>query len=170
MKLPSLRLTLRAGVVCTALFAAGIAVSQVSLPQLSAMSPGDLIQDVPNGLAQSTSYFVNSLQVRSFVLGQNSQHLSAPTLTVSGAVCGGSTGAINGTDVQGQITMGTSASTNCTVTFAAPYASPPSCFVAIDNAVDNALKCHTTDNTAVITETSASNNLINYEILGQKGG
>lgn len=150
---------------------AGYAVAQLpSAPLVNSINPGDTFLDIVNGYASPTTQYASANQMRSWVFGQNSQHLTNPTLTESGAVCGGNTAAVNGTDVSGQIAMGTSASTNCTVTFATNFASPPEAFVNIDNATDSSLKVHTTNSTMVITQTSASNNLINYQVIGLKGG
>lgn len=170
MKLTLRKLGLLVGAV-GALGIGGLAVAQIVSPTLvSTMYPGDLIKDIPEGVAASTNVYASILQVRSMVLGQNSQHLTAPTLTTTGSGCGGSAASVNGTDTSGQIAQGSTASTSCVVTFAKAYATAPECFVSINNVADSALKCSTTTTAMTITQTSAASNVTNYLVVGLAGG
>jgi hypothetical protein len=152
-------------------FAPALAIAQpVTPPQVVSITTGDLIQDIPNGVVYPTNYYASVLQLRSFVLGQNSTHLSAPTLTTSTSICGGSAATVSGTDTSGQITQGSTASTSCVVTFAKAFTTAPECFVSINNVADTALKCSTSTTALTITQTSASSNVTNYLVIGLPGG
>ena len=151
-------------------FASAPAFAQVTPPKVPAMTAGALFPDIPNGQVYPTNYYASALQLRSFILGQNSQHLSAPTLTTSTSVCGGSTATVSGTDLSGQIAEGTTASTSCVVTFATAFATAPECFVSINGVADTALKCAATTTALTITQTSASSNAVNYLVVALPGG
>ena len=147
-----------------------VQAQQVAPPTVSTMYPGDLFQDIINGYGTNTNQYASILQMRSFVLGQNSQHLTAPTLTTTTSVCGGTGATVKGTDTSGQIAEASTASTSCVVTFATPFASAPSCYVSINNVADTALKCSTSTTALTITQTSASSNVVNYLVIGLPGG
>lgn len=152
-------------------FAGSAAVAQiVTIPYLTAMTAADAFQDIASGNPSTTNTYVTSQQIRSWVLGQNSQHLAAPTPTITTSICGGSTATLKGTDLSGQVTEGSTASTSCVLTFATAFVTAPECFVSIDNVTDSALKCHTTTTTMTVTQTSASSNVLNYLVVGLSGG
>lgn len=140
------------------------------LPQVPAIVAGDLFQDIQNGVAKSTNVYASSLQLRSYMIGQSAGHTGVPTLTTSTTVCGGAAGTVNGTDVSGQITQGSSASTSCVVTFATPFVTAPECFVSINNVADTVLKCATSTTALTITSGSQTAQLINYQVVGLPGG
>ncbi len=145
--------------------------AQVTLPTISSVGRTDVIPIIPNGFPTAQGVYETTLQQRSFTFGQNSQHLGTPVLTTSGSTCGSSTAsAISGTDTQGQITEGSSASTSCVVTFATAFATAPACFVSIDNVTDTSLKCATSTTALTITKSSAASEKINYLVLGLSGG
>lgn len=158
-----------------ALFITAVALAQSypnavpAPPHVSAVSPTDLFQDIAKGQPSTTNVYATAPQVRSYVLGQ-SNHLTAPTLTTSTTVCGGSTATVSGTDTSGQIAEGSSASTSCVVTFATAFVTAPECFVSIDNVTDSSLKCATSTTALTITKSSAASEKINYLILGLSGG
>ncbi len=79
---------------------------------------------------------------------------TAPTVTA----CGSSPGAVAGTDVNGRVTIGTSASSSCTVTFAVAYATAPVCTV-VDETAATALKAAPTTTTIVITGMADSDHI-----------
>lgn len=148
---------------------AGAAQAQVTLPTVTQINPGDLIQDIPNGFPQYTNIYASAAQVRSWMLAQGI-HTGTPVPTVTTSVCGGSTAAISGTDVSGQVAEGTTASTSCVITFAKAFATAPECFVSLNNVADTALKCATTTTTLTVTQTSAPSNVLNYLVVGLPGG
>lgn len=77
----------------------------------------------------------------------------------------GTTPAITGNDLAGIVTMGTSA-TGCVITFAVPYAVTPFCLVTWI-ATPLASQSYVTSTTAItLTQTSASNNKIQYACFG----
>lgn len=154
-----------------ALSVAGIGVAQIVTPvTVPSMTAADLFSDIYNGQSAPTNVYATILQMRSFVLGQNSQHLAAPTPTTTTSICGGSTATISGTDTSGQVTEGSTASTSCVVTFAKAFVTAPECFVSLNNVADTALKCATTTTTLTVTQTSASSNVLNYLVVGLPGG
>jgi hypothetical protein len=162
---------MKARFLALALFAVpGFASAQVVLPTVGTINPTDVVPDVPNGMPSSQQQFATSLQLRSFTLAQNSQHLTAPVLTVTTSICGGTGATVNGTDTSGQVAEAASASTSCVLTFAKAFVTAPACFVSIDNVADTALKCATTTTAMTVTQTSASSNKLNYLVVGMAGG
>lgn len=157
-------------VVLAAALCAVPALAQVTLPTVASIGRTDVQPIIPNAFPSAQAVYATMLQQRSFTLAQNSQHLTAPTLTTSGSVCGGSTGTVSGTDTSGQIAEGSSASTSCVVTFATAFATAPECFVSIDNVTDTSLKCATSTTALTITKSSAASEKINYLIVGLSGG
>lgn len=154
-----------------ALACGGLAVAQiVTVPTVSSIGSTDAFHELPNGQTASTNVYASAAQLKSWILGQNSQHLTAPTLTTSTTVCGGSTATVSGTDTSGQVAEGSSASTSCVITFAKAFVTAPECFVSIDNLTDSALKCHATTTTLTVTQSSASSNVLNYLVVGLAGG
>lgn len=167
----ALRKILVAGAMLAALsFGAAVHAQPVTPPVLANMTAQDLVQDLPGGTVYPTNYYVTDQQMKSWVLGQNSQHLTAPTPTITTTICGGSTGTVVGTDVAGQITEGSSASTSCVLTFAKAFVTAPACFVSINNVTDSSLKCATSTTVLTITKSSNASELINYLVVGLPGG
>lgn len=167
----ALRKILLAGAAMLALAGAGATHAQsVTPPQVTTVNPTDLVQVIPNGVPQPNNVYASELNLRSFHLGQAAGHTAAPVLTTSTTVCGGSTATVLGTDVSGQITEGSSASTSCVVTFAKAFVTAPECYVSINNVTDSSLKCATSTTAMTITKSSAASELINYLILGLPGG
>ncbi len=149
----------------------GIALAQiVTAPLVSTVNPADAFLDIANGNVSSTTYYASALQLRAFLLGQNSGQNAVPTLTTSTSICGGSAATVKGTGVSGQVAEGSTASTSCVITFPVAYVTAPECFVSLDNVTDSALKCHTTTTSATVTQTSASSNVLSYLIVGLPGG
>jgi hypothetical protein len=159
---------------CGLTVAAGLAYAQVTtLPGVSFINPTDLFQDVPNGVAGTTSVYATGTQLRTFVLSQGGgvSHTGAPALTTSGSTCGGSTAALTGgSDVSGQVAEGSSASTSCVITFSKAFVTAPECFVSLNNVADGSLKCATSTTALTVTQTSASSNVLNYLVVGLPGG
>lgn len=151
-------------------FAAPVDAQPVQAPLVSTMGSADAFQDIYGGYGSTTNLYASIPQIRSYVLGQNSQHLTAPVPTITTSICGGSAATVSGTDTSGQVTEGSTASTSCVLTFAKAFATAPECFVSINNVADTALKCSTSTTAATVTQTSASSNVLNYLIVGLPGG
>ena len=151
--------------------AAPLASAQtITPPQVTSIGATDLFQDIPNGQPATTNVYASALNLRSYMVGQAAGHTAAPTLTVSTSICGGSAATVLGTDLSGQITQGSTASTSCVVTFAKAFVTAPECFVSINNVVDTSLKCSTSTTALTITQTSAASNVTNYLVVGLPGG
>lgn len=149
----------------------GAALAQiVSPPQVASINGTDLFQDISRGVSTTTNYYATALQLRAFMLGQNSAQNAVPVLTTSGSTCGGSSATVSGTGVSGQVTEGSSASTSCVITFPVAYVTAPECFVSINNVADGSLKCATSTTALTVTQTSASSNVLNYLLVGVPGG
>jgi hypothetical protein len=89
---------------------------------------------------------------------------TAPTLTS----CGTSP-SIVGSDIAGQVTMGTGTPTGCTITFASAYTAAPLCNVSwLTNITSMQFTVSTTAIT--ITQTATSSNKIVYRCTAQSGG
>jgi hypothetical protein len=81
----------------------------------------------------------------------------------------GTTPSITGSDTAGIVTMGTSA-TGCVITFATPYTGTPYCVVSWI-ATPLASQSYVTSNVAITTtQTSTSNNKLQYVCIGPNGG
>lgn len=96
-------------------------------------------------------------------------HLSTAQTTAPALTSCGTTPAITGTDTAGIVTMGTSA-TGCVITFNQAYVAAPFCVVSWI-ATPLASQSYVTSNTAItLTQTSTSNNKVQYICIGQAGG
>lgn len=84
-----------------------------------------------------------------------------PAPTVTGATCGTTAPSVAGTDFMGLITVGTSATTSCVLTFGTPYVTAPVCVVS-PRAALAALSAATTTTTMTITQTSTASDVIAY--------
>jgi hypothetical protein len=81
----------------------------------------------------------------------------------------GTTPAITGSDTAGIVTMGTTA-TGCVITFVTAYVTAPVCVVTWI-ATPLASQSYVTSNVAItLTQTSASNNKVQYVCIAQSGG
>lgn len=81
----------------------------------------------------------------------------------------GTTPSITGSDTAGIVTMGTTA-TGCVITFATAYTGTPYCVVSWI-ATPLASQSYVTANTAITTtQTSTSNNKLQYICVGPSGG
>lgn len=98
------------------------------------------------------------------VVGKIWTGITPPVLTSCGT-----TPAITGSDTAGIVTMGTTA-TGCVITFAAAYVLAPYCVVSWI-ATPLASQSYVTSATAItLTQTSASNNKVQYICIAQDGG
>lgn len=90
---------------------------------------------------------------------------TAPALTS----CGGGSPAIEGSDMSGTVTMGTTA-TGCVITFNAAYTNAPRCLVTW-RATPLASQSYAVSNTAItLTQTSTSGNVVDYICTVRSGG
>lgn len=148
----------------------GVALAQtIPIPLVASMSNTDAIQVVPKSTPQAQSQYASALQLRSWILGQNTTN-GTPVLTTTTSVCGGATAAIVGSNYTFSVTEGTTASTSCVVTFNPAFVTAPVCQASLNNVVDAAFKIATTATTLTATQTSASSNVLNVICMGQVGG
>jgi hypothetical protein len=95
----------------------------------------------------------------------NGQHLLGvgPTPLLTG--CGSGTPSVNGTDVHGTITVGTS-TTGCTLTFNQTWGAAPDCTVTWQSNM--VTMTYAVIATALsLTQTSQSSNLVSYYCMGK---
>jgi hypothetical protein len=85
-----------------------------------------------------------------------------PPPTVAAANCGTTSPSVVGTDFAGVITVGTSATTSCVLTFGTPFVTAPVCLLTPKSAILAALSYATATTTLTITQTSTANNTIAY--------
>lgn len=98
----------------------------------------------------------------------SSNHL-APNGTAPALTSCGTTPAISGSDVGGEVTMGTGAPTGCVITFNVAYAAAPYCVVTWQTNI--ASMQYTVSTTAItLVQTGTSSNKVNYHCLAQSGG
>lgn len=90
---------------------------------------------------------------------------AAPALTSCGTLP-----AIFGSDLSGEVTMGTGSPTGCIITFNAAYVSAPLCNVTWQ-ATPLASQSYAVSNTAItLTQTGTSSNKVNYTCMARSGG
>lgn len=95
------------------------------------------------------------------------QHLltttrGGPPPTVTGSTCGTTAPTVVGTDFAGLITVGTSATTSCVLTFGTAFVVAPVCLLTPKSAILAALSYATSTTALTITQTSTANNTIAY--------
>lgn len=86
----------------------------------------------------------------------------APAPTVAGATCGTTAPAITGTDFAGTVTVGTSATTSCVVTFGTAFVTAPTCVVSPKSTILAAFSFATSTTALTVTQTSTANNTFTY--------
>lgn len=154
--------------VLAALFIGTPALGQ-SVQQQGSVTPGHTVKWVIDGVVQDGGLgFTELLNGNNTLALDTANHLrttgAAPTL--SG---GGTSPSINGTDVAGTVTFGTSAPASVTITFAVAYTNAPFCVVTWQTNL--ASMGYTITNTAIaVTQTGTSSNKINYDCKVQSGG
>jgi len=84
-----------------------------------------------------------------------------PVPTVTGSTCGTTAPSVAGTDVVGLITVGTSATTSCVLTFGTAWVTAPACIIT-PRAALAAFSATSTTTTMTITQTSTANDVIAY--------
>lgn len=85
-----------------------------------------------------------------------------PAPTVTGSTCGTTTPSVTGTDFAGVITVGTSATTSCVLTFGTAFGTAPVCVLTPKSAILAALSYATSTTALTITQTSTASNTIAY--------
>lgn len=83
----------------------------------------------------------------------------APSIT---ATCGTSGQTITGTDFAGTVTVGSSVTTSCPITFGQVYNTAPTCVVATMTGILASLSWVTTVTGLTVTQASTANNKIAY--------
>jgi hypothetical protein len=96
-------------------------------------------------------------------------HIASGQTTAPALTSCGTTPSITGTDTAGIVTMGTTA-TGCVITFNVAYTATPFCVVSWI-ATPLASQSYVTSNTAITTtQTSTSNNKLQYVCVAASGG
>lgn len=85
----------------------------------------------------------------------------SPAPTVS-ATCGTTGQSVTGTDFAGQITVGSSVTTSCPMTFGQAFNTAPTCVASPANGILAAFSYTTTTTNLTITQTSTANVKISY--------
>ena len=85
-----------------------------------------------------------------------------PPPTVTGSTCGTTTPSVVGSDFAGVITVGTSATTSCVLTFGTAFVTAPVCLLTPKSAILAALSYATSTTALTITQTSTASNTIAY--------
>lgn len=137
-----------------------------SLLLIACLAGGALAQNItkaiqlsqdPNGLigydTSNNVYFPN--HVLSTVRG-------GPAPTVTGSTCGTTAPAITGTDFAGTVTVGSSATTSCVVTFGTAFVTAPTCVVSPKSTILAAFSFATSTTALTVTQTSTASNTFTY--------
>jgi len=85
-----------------------------------------------------------------------------PAPTVTGSTCGTTAPSVTGTDFMGTITVGSSATTSCVLTFGTPFVTAPTCLLTPKSAILAALSYAASTTALTITQTSTASNTISY--------
>jgi hypothetical protein len=144
---------------------AGLAVAQVTLPQVQSMNYNDLIGVITKGVPTAQGMYASALQLQACLFSGNSQRTgaTAPALTS----CGTSP-AIAGNDYAGTVTMGTGSPTGCVITFNTAYSAAPHCVVSPRSQITSF--AYTVSATAItITQTGTSSDLADYVCVTNLG-
>lgn len=128
---------------------------------VSQITGNEVVQNQAVGTAQ---YFKTS-QILNAIAYATSHGATSPTLSSCGT-----TPLVTGTDIAGTVEFGTSAST-CLITFGTPYVTKPVCSVDWQNVTNAVTPSYVITPLAIIaSQTSTTNNLMNYICLPQQGG
>lgn len=85
-----------------------------------------------------------------------------PAPSVTGSTCGTTAPSVVGTDFVGLITVGSSATTSCVLTFGTAFGTAPVCVLTPKSAILAALSYATSTTALTITQTSTASNTIAY--------
>jgi hypothetical protein len=150
--------------------ASGLAIgasTTISAPTVTSIAITDGVQIIKGLVPSAQNVYATGLQLRNFILGNNSQFGStAPTLSS----CGTSP-SIVGSNVAGTITLGTGTPTGCVATFATAYALAPSCTVVSQTAPATTTPAYSVSTTAITIVQAATNSTkYDYICVAQPGG
>jgi hypothetical protein len=98
-----------------------------------------------------------------------SNHVRVGSTTAPALSSCGSSPSISGTDVAGQITMGSGSPTSCTMTFNVAYSNAPYCTVTWQHNLASMIYA-TATNALTLVQTGTSNNIVDYFCAAQNGG
>jgi hypothetical protein len=162
---PRLKTALYAGTAILAASQITSARAQTQYPT-TAVTGSEIVQNVGN----PTGGFFTTTQMSTFDHSSPvfAGHLST-TGTASSVTNCGTSPTILGTDIAGQVTMGTGSPTTCTILFASAYVKAPFCSVDWQTNLGLFTFASTT-NTIGLTQTSNSSSVVNFICIGQPGG
>lgn len=142
---------LRNGFLAAVAFAGTVALAQnfTASVQLSQDPRGPLPID-----SNQNIYITNNRHLLSF-LG------ASPGPSVS-AACGTTGQSVSGTDFQGTITVGGTATTSCPLTFGQAFLTAPTCVLAPKSGILAAFSWTTSTTGFTVTQTSTASNTISY--------
>ena len=130
------------------------------------MYPTDLLQDISQGVfSSSNNQYVTAANLQSWIFDSNLGHAVKPTVTP----CGTTAIANVGTDWAGTVTVGSSATTSCVLTFGLAFTNVPSCVVTSQSQLTS-FAYAVTAAAITITQTSTASNKWNYVCVAQAGG
>jgi hypothetical protein len=118
---------------------------------------------------QGQTLVANPHGTHDVIIGAVQGHIRTNAVSPPALTSCGTSPSISGTDVAGQVTMGTGSPTGCVITFQIAYASAPYCNVSWQSNL--ASMQYTISPTAItLAQTAASSNKINYHCTAQSGG
>jgi hypothetical protein len=169
--------------ILLSLAASSALAGQASVPGLSSAGPSSLDAMVLSGCGSLTTnallLWTGTVCASSSVTDNGTAVLTAEPLSLSNHLwasgtapaltsCGTSP-AISGSDLAGQVTMGTGSPTGCTITFHAAYTSTPYCTVTWQSIL--ASEGYSVSTTAItLTQTGTSSDIVNYTCMARSGG
>lgn len=113
-----------------------------------------------NSLAGTTGAFSSGIVAQS-----TGSHFRTTVSTAESNTCGTSP-TVTATDAAGKITIGTSSSGNCTVTFKTTFTNPPMCIVRFEDAATNGTAAYSTSATALTITGAADSKTFDYICVG----
>ncbi len=157
-------------VLAALLLALTVPAKAQSVQQSGSVTPNHIPLWVTDGVIKDGGLGPTELVNGNFIeyldtVGHHRVTGSTPVLTS----CGTSPSII-GTDISGEVTMGTATPTGCVITFANTYTNKPLCTVTWQ-ATPLASQSYTTTVTAItLVQTGTSSNKVNYKCDAQSGG
>lgn len=140
-----------------------------SVQQSGSVTPGHTVKWVIDGVVQDGGLgFTELLNGTNTLLLDTAGHLRNTGSTPILSGCGTSP-SIVGTDLAGEVTMGTGTPTGCIITFATAYNNAPWCLVTWQANLA-AMGYTKTGPALTLTQTGTSSNKINYWCPVQSGG
>lgn len=96
-----------------------------------------------------------------------SGHLTNTSAAPALSSCGGAGLAITGSDAGGTVTVGSTPSTSCIITFATAFGTAPACVVSPASGVLAAFSYVVATDKITVTQTSTASNTIQYVCVGK---